>query len=492
MVQFIYSAQHRDFFKRPDIFFQIIADRSIKFNDSVGTFPTTNNRIVEIAGNDHSIKKIIVEHAMDVSLLIDKDVQLLIAHFLEYKKNNGTKIEKALYKDMSLQQFIVRLLIKRPLMFMTEADQYLLRDGKTRGSGGFEAIGKDFERAPLVLKDYLSYDEMAIAALIGISVPTYFINNGARDNRGDKGVDGTFEKEGVYAGLVGARFEKPGYMEWQHMIITPQQNTRKNGYGFTVVHKGLLALWSGLYGEKIPTFDEARADNSGRFILLKNGLYFDSVVYKKRIRFVAEPFLIDAHNRAAMLNKKAYVHVVGLGLGVWQIDERQVQYMLNAYTEIIGNNDLSSISDIDFSWFNGMSQQDQDAIIQVGKEKGITIIFSKRNPADRLVDANAGKLLVACYAWDGNAYPGNEYWAGMLTASGDPAAACCSTIAELQNPSINFYIEQYVKEMNGEVRNLRPGVKSIKINSVSVHAKSQWEKIKSSIQNWWKTFWRKG
>lgn len=41
------------------------------------------------------------------------------------------------------------------------------------------------------------------------------------------------------------------------------------------------------------------------------------------------------------------------------------------------------------------------------------------------------------YAWDGNALPGNEFWLGSLSGSGDPAAASSTQIAEIHNPHIN-------------------------------------------------------
>ena len=50
--------------------------------------------------------------------------------------------------------FIKRLILKRPLMFMTSNDEYLLRDGKTEGYGNWETIGTYNESYPLILKDY--------------------------------------------------------------------------------------------------------------------------------------------------------------------------------------------------------------------------------------------------------------------------------------------------------------------------------------------------
>jgi len=412
-------------------------------------FPTKANRIVTIAGSDKKKQDIIAHQANTTRPLVDVKVLKLIDGFLVHKKNYGSDIEKKVYTTMNRDAFIDRLLTKRPIMFMTEADSYILCTGK-HGSGGFETIGTDKEKVPLILQDYLSYAEMQIAALFGVSTPTYFINNGSRTNTAVIGVTGMYQETGVYTGLVGARFEKPGLMEWQQVVVTKEQNTVENGYGKHQQKSNpkaqLLGLWAHLYGVPLLTYDQVVHDASGRFRALPGGRYFDTKIYKERMKLVLKPFLIDANDRGAQEGKNVYCHIVGLGLGVWQIDAVQVKYFLDACNELLGQRSspyiksLPYISDVDFSWFPD-NYQEIGGIKNGGhitrNRQSIAVHFSKRNPADKLQGADADKLLVAMYAWDGNAYPGNEYWDGQLSASGDPAAACCSTIAELQNPLIN-------------------------------------------------------
>lgn len=103
-------------------------------------------------------------------------------------------------------------------------------------------------------------------------------------------------------------------------------------------------------------------------------------------------------------------------------------------------NEFTAIGDIDFSWianapFAGSKMEDGKTF----PGTDITIHFSRRNPFAKVEGEkdNTHPLVVAMYAWDGNSFPGNEYWGGSLSASGDPGAACCTQIPELQNAYVN-------------------------------------------------------
>ena len=135
-----------------------------------------------------------------------------------------------------------------------------------RGYGGFDRIGSEQENPELPLKQLMSYDEIAMSALMSVGGPTQFVNTGDRYNKGRVDAEGTFVANGVYVGCVGARFERPETMEWRHMIVTKEQNISAKGYGppDDADHRPspLLQAWAKLYRVKyFPLYSEVLEQN---------------------------------------------------------------------------------------------------------------------------------------------------------------------------------------------------------------------------------------
>jgi len=393
-------------------------------------------------------------------------LQRLMEDFIKLKQA-GTPQERAVYAGLNVQSLVARLMRCRPLMFMTGVDEYLLPSGECGiGWKDFDAVGTDREKAPLIMQDYLSYDEMLVSAMLGVSTPVHFINSGSRGNKGKPDEKGTFERRGVYLAQVGARFERPGLMEWQHLVVDKWQNTPQNGYGPSAPPspwRELLRAWARWYGlEHFPTYEEVldgTQATSGyeqtptlltpRFVKADQyGSYLDLELYYRRMKVVAETFLLDAQARAKERGTRAFCHLVGLGIGVWSLaTAEQAAAIVQAYLDVIATVALPDISDLVFAWFPKLKSEWLKPRTPYPGNK-VKLQLCKRDPAEKLTGEHAGKLLVAQYAWDGNAYPGNEYWFGLLAASGDPAAACCSTIPELQNPQVNTSFPDRVRVLS--------------------------------------------
>ncbi|GBG33611.1 Hypothetical Protein FCC1311_098342 [Hondaea fermentalgiana] len=365
---------------------------------------------------------------------------------------HGSQQEKEVYKGMDLDTFLRRLVSKRPLVFMNAQDLFVLRDG-SKGSYGanlFDAIGTDHEDPQIRLRDYISYDEMALSALLAISSPTTFINNGSRDNCGIPSNAGSFQRRGVYLAQTGARFERPGRMEAKHMLLRKSDTTTTNGYGADDADFSPFARWAKLYGmPHLPTFEEAAAviaaaatrtsagaGDTRDFVQLGDSAILDCRAYIARMEIVAETFLLEANDRAANEGKRASCFVVGLGLGVWSVHSCQQTLVIKAYARVLQRMPLPNIAELRFSYFRTSEWPLQEHEAHA-ESRHIAVRFVRGNPADRLEDPSL--LLVAQYAADSNSFAGNEYWLGgaHLSGSGDPAAAACSTIAEIANPELH-------------------------------------------------------
>ena len=297
--------------------------------------------------------------------------------------------------------------------------------------------------------------------------PTATINKGHRHNRGIHSRDNDYVINDVYiVGLVGTRMHRLGVMEAQDIRVSPDQNlisdsfylgdkNRKPSLGRDVFAKFYNIPRFPLFSDVKPLMNRSVVDK----LTLKNKYsefkeedffpckyrkdldikekvheYFNKNVYFKRVRVTAETFLIEANDRAQKLGKKAYVHVVGLGLGVWRLVNDQHQWYVDTFGQVLKDLDLEHISDINFSW---ISVPDCCGEMDEGKIKNTKIHISKRDLFDKMKPVDEDKVLVVCWAYDSNSYPGNEYWDGSIQSSGDPQAACSSQVPELHNPLIN-------------------------------------------------------
>jgi hypothetical protein len=368
----------------------------------------------------------VLSDARNTRIIVHPRYPALVQAFLDHKRKHGSDVEKRLYgtsQQWPWQAQIIRLVRNRPLVFMNSADHTVLRDGTAAGAlaDEWDRVGTDAEarNEHVKLADYLSYDEMMLGSLLGVSGPSSFINVGDRYNRGRPDKPGSFEERGVVVGVVGARFERHDRMD--SALMQPPPPTPRQ-------HAALTQLFTDFFG--------ARRD--------EDAAPLDRAMYRGRMRITVDVLLLEAEaqgRREARGARPAYVHVVGLGLGVWAIDPaRQTADYVACFADALDDErvgaHLAHVGTLDFAYIP-MSEALRARLDAAAARRGIAVRVSKRNPAARLAPPNDQDVLVVSYAWDGNALPGNEYWQGSLAASGDPAAACMSTISELHNPFIN-------------------------------------------------------
>eukprot|EP01083_Nonionella_stella_P302908 1046243_1 len=223
-----------------DTMLEQYSERITAFEKHICKFPLDTNSI--ITQTKYLPSEQVYAHMQQCYPLIHGSVLLLAYRFIHIKKMYGTAIEKQLYKTMSVTQLFDRLATKRSVAFYQPNDRYLLRNGH-KHANKWNLIGTDKEseitdldqmngitqKMKPTLSEYLSYDELILSALCGISSPTHFINDGSRRNGGR--CMANYPLQAIYVGLVGARFEKHHVMEHLLMAISPTQNTAQNGFG---------------------------------------------------------------------------------------------------------------------------------------------------------------------------------------------------------------------------------------------------------------------
>ncbi|XP_059611117.1 uncharacterized protein LOC132258033 [Phlebotomus argentipes] len=410
-------------------------------------FPNERHRIKTQHQTSHSS---IVKEASSVYPVILDKVLVLYWAFLEHKLKYGTEIEKSIYTGMSIEEFVDRLLTKTCVSFFGKKNRYLLRSGEV-GNGDFKTIGTNDEKPPLIMSDYLTWDEIKLASFISISSNT--------------------ENHAIIS-ICAPQLDRKGLLDYQDMIMGRGQNCMENGYGGkprkcpeeleAIFDK--RSVWNNFYTNKPRIYGQInKTEIKGRtyrcpkalqrYVKVSKTETCDCYTLEKRFSAMITLLLLEANARAQKVGKMAYLWVNKFRMGLDRLTPCQEEYFFRIFlTEAVyqfcGN--LHSVFCIHFENFAENCWAKDDTILNNNNvddpyfwnkhpNKGIKIRFSPNSAEKDKLQEDDKLLYVSTYASSPNSLVGNEYWMRKISANKDSTAylACHSFIAELHNPLVN-------------------------------------------------------
>lgn len=384
----------------------------------------------------------------------------------------------------TLNKMIQRLIYNRPLTFYLKEN---ISDGKIRpgNSDILNSIAGEYDPYHDGITEEQCknerYELISLAALVGCWCFTPIIHSGIRRSneninrlREDKFFHGD-KKAGNYntcayvCGMVGSRFEKQNQMEEAYIRETAPENNP--------IHQGLNDFFTNKIGE-----------HQDKYNISSQSLKYN--LYRERTRFVIELFLEQCYNICINNNQKILPIITGIGAGFWLIGSGYSEKIIN---DIIEDVTLSILTDnmkylelfpgIRFSSLNGYDDIEgnfgsrSELFNNKYNKKYSNLLIVKDYPIyhthylkdskltfytqfelnDLISQPNVKQALL--FAWDGNSFVGNEYWAKNMIGSGDPltVSACC--IGQLCNPFINHKMLDKIASLepdNLELASLEP------------------------------------
>lgn len=154
------------------------------------SFLTFEKLLVKPPIRSNSVKNfdpdVVAQDAQSTHIVVHPRFPNLVKAFLQHKRVHGSNYEKELYatpESFNWQNEVSRLVKNRPLVFMGGTDHTMLRDGtmpRTLMTEEWDRNGTEHQHLNkyLTLADYLSYDEIMLGSLVGVSGPSHFINDG--------------------------------------------------------------------------------------------------------------------------------------------------------------------------------------------------------------------------------------------------------------------------------------------------------------------------